>query len=216
MNTEYELYKTKVNYTSGWALTRIDSPSGAYITFTYAIGSETSERPVNVGIYVVKEEMTLGSTDLKNRALYTVNEMNSSCYITHINTSSAQQIDFGYALEDGLTSLSSVKINDLRRGSGTASFVKQYDFEYRIVPYIYISGGDAYSRPFLEKISEYNGVRYNASLHFSYNNVSDGVRLTAPMASVDAWGYYNGTGNDQLIPKICIYPAETGADLLQT
>jgi len=138
LSTEYELYKTKVNYTSGWALTRIDSPSGAYVTFTYGMESETSTRQVNVGIYVVKSEMTQGSTDLRNRALYTINETNTSPYVTHINTSSAHQIDFVYGSEgDNLSSLSSVKISDLRRGSGNASFVKQFDFEYRIMPYVY-------------------------------------------------------------------------------
>ncbi len=138
--------------------------------------------------------------------------MKTSCYVTHINTSSAQQMDFSYDLEANLTSLSSVKISDLRRGSGTASFVKQYDFEYRIVPYIYSSGGDAYSRPFLEKISEYNGCDIMPPYIFSYNNVSDGVRLIAPMTSIDAWGYFNGVTNDQLIPKMYIYPAETGSN----
>jgi YD repeat-containing protein len=195
LKADYELYKNGVVYNAEWKLTRIDSPTGAWVAFDYDAAGFTTQTPVNIGKYIYKNGNTLGATDLNLSNIYEVQEVFSNRYLSHITTSSGVKVDFFN--NDG--SLEKITISDFRRPAGS-TYVKEFKLGYKNV-----------SRKFLESVTEVSGCDDMPPYKFDY--ISTDNMPDASSNNKDFWGFYNGENNNtNLIPKIYIYPDEVAAE----
>jgi len=208
LSTEYEFYKTPVTYNSEWRVSRIDSPSGAYITFTYIADTATdNNQSVNAGFYTALDPKTLGSTDLRVMNLYTVQQTVSRMHVSDITGSAGMHVIFNHNASS--ETLDNISVYDDRRG--TDNLVKKYTFGYRAVSYA-DNGFPVYSRQFLESVTESSGCDAMPPYIFTYTGLRSDNVLPYPGNSVDLWGFYNGAQNSHLCPKLYIYPAEPLAE----
>jgi hypothetical protein len=207
LNTEYELYKTSVTYNSEWKVSRIDSPSGAYLTFSYIADTFDDNHDLNIGFYKTVSAIELGSTDLQLMKLYTVKQSVTRQYVSSISASSGTVVELSYT--SASKTLNALSIKDSRRGSD--NLVKQFSFSYRLVAYTE-GNTTVYSRQFLEKITELSGCDVLAPYTFSYAGLNSQGELPYPGNAIDLWGYYNGRGNTTFCPKLYIYPSEALAE----
>jgi hypothetical protein len=205
LTTEYELYKTTVQYNAEWKLTKIESPSGAYVTFVYAneLPIDDFTRDVNVGIYQDLQPNTTGATDLVVRKLYTVRETFAKKKLSEIVSPSGPKMTF---------TKTAIEIRDTRKGpTNNENFVKGFVLTYKSVPYrTDINGDILYSRDYLMTVTEQNGCTKMPPNKFRYRGVDEDTEYF-PHSSygIDFWGNPNGnSSNTGLIPKIYIYPNE--------
>jgi hypothetical protein len=202
---EYEFYKTVVNYTSEWALTKIDSPTGANLTFNYTSETKTTDAPMNLGIYIEKPTATLGATDLRVFTPYTINQVQGKNYLSSVSSSAGSAVEFYY--ESNL--LTKIVIRDNRKGVSSAqNYVKEFDLAYQAVTY-YGEGNFSYLRNFLSSVTELSGCDRLPSYKFTYNKWTS---LDDSGTNIDFWGFYNGARNTHSIPRIYVYPAEPLAE----
>lgn len=207
LNTEYELYKTPITYNSEWKVSRIDSPSGAYVTFSYISDTFDDNDDLNIGFYKTISSIELGSTDLQRMNLYTVKQSVTRQYVSSVTASSGTVVELDYM--GASKTLNALYIKDNRRGSD--NLVKQFSFSYRLVAYTE-NNATVYSRQFLEKVTELSGCDVLAPYTFSYAGLNSQGELPYPGNAIDLWGYYNGRSNATLFPKLYIYPNEPLAE----
>jgi hypothetical protein len=194
---DYDLYSTKISYTSEWKLTRIDSPSGAYIKFNYVVNGadEIFSDATRLGIY--KADLS----DLNTPVIaYTTVTHVDNYWLSSIEASSGQSVQLTSA--GGM--LTSVAVKDSRRGAGK-EFVKQYAFEYQNGAV----GSNVQERVFLKRITELSGCDVLPPYEFDYIGMQEKV---ARDYRKDFWGYYNNAEAANGVPKLYVYPSEPLAE----
>lgn len=131
--TEYELYNPSVTYTREWKLTRIDSPNGNYMTFSYASsGNDSHTSNVDIGLYQYPDPSYANPSDIIIRSVYSVNESVEKANLSNITASTGPKIEFTYN-----STLQSIKISDERRGSTTSEkYIKSFGLGYQPVLYV--------------------------------------------------------------------------------
>lgn len=190
----------RVTYTSEWKLTRIQSPSGAYVNFAYDLldSPVSASDPVVIALY--DTEADYYSTTVQ----YSTTDWRERYWLSTITGSAGQQVRFAKPSNE---TLDLVTILDGRGGLGTE--VKRFSLDYQSI----------WSRKFLKKVSEWGGCDRIPPYLFEYigtNNPDNGLPPVTS-SSKDFWGYYNGRKPsdptvDKGIPKMFIYPNEPLAD----
>jgi hypothetical protein len=223
LTTDYELYEQAVSYTAQWLVTRIDSPDGHYVTFTYNDGTpEVSEKEINVGYYKTPDPFYADPTDLEVRNIYTTKVTSVQPVLIEITGSTGDRVGFTYSQlynddQDNASYLTQVELSDSRKGStSVTSFVKRFQFQYKAVPYSN-EGLTAYWRKFLMSVTEESGCDRMPPHKFSYTRIDGLDELRLAITKYNAWGFGSGLGDKwsyadapvkHNIPKLYIYPSE--------
>ncbi len=194
-------HKTRIN-TTAWMLTKIESPEGDVITFSY--------QPIHIKVdqglsqtVILKQSSYVGSSSdcnlcngslpapVMNRIEY------DTYYLTSIISSNGTQIDFLYAArpdlsgDNRLTELSVLTTN----GQIQPLLVKKYQFQYQD-----ISTGGLNKKFYLNKIIS---VPTNTSLpntEHTFDYIAPAELPSQSSYSQDYFGYYNGKTNGNLFP----------------
>ena len=222
--TEYELYNPSVTYTREWKLSRIDSPNGNYMTFSYqSFSSNNGIRDIGIGLYQYPDPVYQNPSDIITPTVYQINEWIGRAYLSNITASSGEKIDFNY---NG--TLKTVKISDDRRGvTASERLVKNFEMTYQPVFYYIVASGGGVETistgQFLKTLTESSGCEIMPPYKFDYTGIKklnyyQGDYLPAAAGyGVDLWGNPNGaTYNKHLFPKLYIYPAEPAAERYRT
>ena len=197
LSLDFNSYKRTVRYAVEWKLTRIKSPSGASVDFTYASsGKVESKTPVTVGLY------KWDASSYSPVTQYSILESEDRYWLDKI-TGSSQKIIFERLSGE---TLDRITVTD---GRNTAiRDVRRFALSYENV----------WSRKFLKKVTESNGCDKIPPYVFDYIGTQNTTNGLPPVTSVDKdfWGYYNGkkiphpnlptVANS--IPKMYIYPNE--------
>jgi len=205
LQNEYNLYKGgKVNYNAEWKLTRIDSPSGAYVTFCYSLLAD--EEPIKEPVSLAVSRVDIDSYDIVTQ--YTRTSWQQRYWLDDISGSAGKKIAFEKPSGE---SLDRVTITDPRNWISGDFAVRQFSLSYQTI----------WSRKFLKAISEANGCERLPSYIFDYIGISNstGSLPTISSTSKDFWGYYNGRKSDRTLPvgdlgtpKLYVYPDEPSAE----
>jgi hypothetical protein len=216
----YEFYNPSVTFTGEWKLTRIDSPNGAYLTFSYSSRNDVNNWEVEAGQYQFPDPSYADPSDLTTLTLYTLSETNQHITLSSIVGSTGARADFAYI--DGL--LQDITIKDTRRGTTLSEqTVKKFTCGYLPVTYTrdYLGYFPAYTTQFLNSITESSGCERLAPYTFQYLGFyTVGAQYNHPglflrhSSTVDPYG--NPNGNENAYPRIYIYPDEPMIDRYRT
>ncbi|UXE67661.1 MAG: PKD domain-containing protein [Chryseotalea sp. WA131a] len=175
-------YNKKVNFASEWKLSRMDSPSGAYIVYNYTSYLTTSIEPFIVGF------RSPTSSGIISKSIFSTRTDGEQKTLASIRASSGQQLTIATS-ENKRTIL----VSDSRRA---VTSIKRYE----------LSVGS-----FLTSIQEISGCDLLPPYKFTYVGVTpDGAATEYPTQTSfekDFWGYYNGKTNTHAFPKLYVYPA---------
>jgi hypothetical protein len=207
LTTDFEYYdvaKGGATYSSQWYLTRIDSPNGAYINFTYGPGlSEPSDIDVNVGYYKTLDPFYADPTDLEVRNIYKIHQTSTRYHPSEITGSTGERVVFRYDTDR----LTKIDVIDLRKGGANdvANLVKSVELRYENIDYQSKSGSVAYTRSFLSSVTEVSGCDRMPPIVLSYSGF-----VRKKIGSIDyAWGTVpSSMERSNNIPKVYIYPDE--------
>ncbi len=214
LTTEYEMYNPSVTYTREWKLTRIDSPTGAYITYTYTNISDSQTSNAEIGLYQYPDPVYANPSDIIQNTAYKITEISGRADITSVTGSTGSKAEFSYS---GGT-LQTVTLSDTRRGTTAEERkVKSFSFEYLPVTYTYDNYADYPNKTvqFLKSVTENSGCEKLPPHEFNYTGLftltglyyKPGTFLLSPRGS-DQWGNPNSVANNYPFPKLYIYPAE--------
>lgn len=179
---DYTINNTGVVYNSEWKLTKMESYTGATISYQYESVNYETKDTVRVGI------RKLNSADLFSKAIYRTVETGSIKNISAVRSSSSEDVNFTYT--NGM--ISAIEIVDQRKSSQS---IKQFNFAYT----------SASTRTFLASISEVSGCDQLPPYRFTYVS---GSLPSIYSKGKDFWGYYNGKTNAHLFPAMYVYPSE--------
>ena len=194
-------FPTPTSFVSEWKLTKIESPSGATITFTY-------ESPVNSGIQVDTVSVAIRQhtvSSFVNHAVYSQLTSTESIDLSSVSSTSGTVVAFVKSATGDF--ISKVSVFDVRRIPDL--LVKEYVFGYHKV---YLNGVNlaSNSKLFLKNIQESAGCDRLPPYSFKYYGVTFENNYTSLpnrfSKSKDFWGYFNGKSNTSLIPKMYVYP----------
>ncbi len=206
LQNEYNLYKGgRVNYNTEWKLTRIDSPSGAFVTFCYSLMA--NEDPIKEPVSLAVSRADTDTYDIVTQ--YTRTTWQQRYWLDDVSGSGGKKITFEKPSGE---SLDHVTITDPRNWISGDYAVRQFSLSYQTI----------WSRRFLKAISESNGCERLPSYTFDYigTNNSTGGLPAVSSTSKDFWGYYNGRKStdytlpigDPGTPKLYVYPNEPPAE----
>lgn len=207
LSTDFQLYDSAyingvggVSYRTEWMLTKIESHTGANISYQYTSKSYSMRDTVRAYVrnYYFGDDQAY---TIKN--IYSTNRSGSRRRISSITASSGPLAEFTFA-GDAFDLLTKVVFKDTRRPS-TDQYVKEFDMGYSARQY------QSYTRKFLRTVSEISGC--DQLPPYTFNYAGDGgdmwtyTNLPPPSSkSKDFWGYFNGKKNTTLAPQIYVYP----------
>jgi hypothetical protein len=191
---DYDYYGAPVSYTTAWQLTKITSPAGAEISFTY-----TGDEQVNSNRKVTIINEQGASTDL-----YTISEQTIPQKVTFINTdANVAQLTWGQS-----------RIERVLVTDNQSNEVKQFDFVYDFIN-DYRASSLYEGRSFLKEIRQQENCITFPSYSFTYEGVDFNNHTTVLSFKdknfQDLWGYYNGTSTTRT-PDIYVYNAQVDAE----
>jgi hypothetical protein len=197
---DYTLYKTSTSYHTEWKLTKVQSPLGATLTYTFI-----DLYPItayDTAIVSIKNSSGNGYTRKK---IYYTKKTYTPSRISSIISSSGTTVSINNS-----TQVSKITIQDSRRiigNNSNLSYVKEYDLSYSTVTV------NSYPRYFLSTLQEKSGCDQLPPYKFSYVGASDNQNLPSPDSkSIDFWGYYNNRVNTTLAPTAYYYPLLANAE----
>ncbi len=184
-------YPAPIRYHKQWMLTKMTSPSGAFINFKYTPKDFTSTIPFNVGI------RNIAGTGVDVKTIFNVTRKNWFQVLNSITSSAGEKVEFiyPYGYDDGNDVIQSIRISDTRR---KGEFIKEFLLTH--------TG----SRKFLTSITERSYCDELPPYQFSYSGVDANGNSSLPTSSSkskDFWGYYNGKTNTVSYPTMYVYPA---------
>ncbi|HEY9007933.1 MAG TPA: PKD domain-containing protein [Ohtaekwangia sp.] len=203
-------YPSRFTYTYGWRLSRIDSPSGAFITVTYTdkafnngfVGSTTKFPRPNIDTV-----RTVSPVDGSVKQEYVNNVAYIKKYFKSASTSLGNSLSVrDYTGGGGGIDLSRIfTIMDDRR---SASAVKTVSLNYVNVLRENKSVGSPVR--FLVSAKEESTCDKFPPYQFTYKGV-DPINKASSIPAIttkglDFWGYYNGKNNQSLYPTIYVFP----------
>ncbi len=207
LKTEFEQYDIgrypgKATYTAEWKLSKIESPTGAFINFTYTPESSTAVDTLRVAI----RQNTSSAVVLKDIYLTTITL--DSRVLTSIQGSAGMSVDFQFgSTNTGSRIIGSIVVNDTKRLPNP--FIKSFGFSYKQI-YLANNNSPATARTFLQGVSQLSGCDKIPPYKFLYYGVDFQANTsTLPRSyskNKDFWGYYNGRLNSSSVPKIYVYP----------
>jgi hypothetical protein len=208
LKRDFELYDetrhgNKVTYTSEWKLTRVESTSGAFLSYDYI-----TVKDIDIEDTVKVSLRESNRSAFYEKAMYVNRLKGIQKEIYLVSSSSEGQARFNY--ENG--ALTTISIRDNRNLSADA---KKIVFTYNDV----FSSGTGYARKFLNAVQEvsecdklppykftYVGVIFESDFK-TMGQLSNQTSLPPPNSKKkDFWGFYNGKENKTLIPKVYVYP----------
>ncbi|MFM8912939.1 MAG: hypothetical protein ACKOE6_08500 [Flammeovirgaceae bacterium] len=216
LKRNYEIYKNGLGWYNAWKLSKIESPSGAVISFIYRQAGGVYYFQTRGGDWITRASLSSANDTMR----FTIRNSGSSSYVVkdsyrNINTFSGFELDSIKTSTSALAIVSvgemvtKIRILDGRRKPD--QLVKEYSFSQRAV-----SGPGFSSRRFLESVSELSDCEANPPFKFRYYGVNfstDQTLLPGKYSrSVDFWGYFNGKPNSVRYPTIYVYPALGLAD----
>lgn len=208
--TQYQHYKTAIEYTAAWRLTSIKSARGALVTFCYGNTCRNSDDMVNrERISSAKNEVRLSSTSSNASSApnkqYTITDIIKTTDLVAISSPAGKvYFDAVYSY------LKSITVS--AKGSGV---VKRYGLNYISVK----NPTEQYGKYFLKEIVEMNGnCEAFPAYKFEYYDVVFGafagttsMVFDNPNVKQDLWGYFNDAAVSKN-PTVYYYAAQTGAE----
>lgn len=214
--TEYSHEGRSANYISAWNLSRIDSPTGAYVTFTYTSDYSTfSHIPDIQQTYEIEKngQWTAGY----NSPAYHSTIMSGTWgiqkkYLVSITGGdNIVKVNFAYSDRNDLPG--SKKLNEITISSISGNGYKKFKLNYGYFDACNIGGSylsipqgqqqiyDSYRlRLKLLSFHEISSDR-NDTITTSFEYYGDDTSSSLPLktsCAVDFWGYYNGADNSAL------------------
>lgn len=202
LRKEFESYDyldyINLHYTTEWKLSRVDSPSGAYLKYAYITdinGSTNYTNSDTVWIGVQK----LNSSQLVKNAAYRIETRSSVRSLKYLISSAGDSL---VAIGDPIDI---IRIYDTRK---SPAYVKEFVFGYQSFGSLSANT----NRQFLKSITEKSQTEQLPPYRFTYINV-DFVNNKCELPNVyssgkDFWGYYNGRPNIHPFPRLYVYPLE--------
>ncbi|MGC3946380.1 MAG: hypothetical protein QM762_17980 [Chryseolinea sp.] len=210
---DFNQYSGPVSYNKQWLLTKVESPSGAYIDFAY---QQQSSQPIERQFGFAAKGFTstlLGDVVISGYGYphgwirpYAILESSDRYVLSRIAGSSGQSVDFD--ISGNL--LRKVVVKDSRRGTGN-EYVKEYLLNF--------------DGNLLRSIIEQAQCERKAPYTFKYVGESNAYQVAGSKTSLaDFWGYPTGRSNSYVfshpyfviegdqIPKLYIYPNEAPKD----
>ena len=196
-------------FTSAWYLSRIISPNGKEINYTYKnVTTIQSPSLMQVRSACVEGDCTPHSGNTKSSKITIAGKIINSAWDQFL------KLEFSSSSREDLNG--GVKIDNINiKSTVTNDILKQYELSYFYsFPSIGLTG-DAYKdkRLFLQQVDQVDKAGNRISHKLSY----DRPNLLPPKNSAeqDFWGYYNANHAHDLIPSIYVYPAFGSADRYQ-
>ncbi len=216
-----ELNETQPEHITAWHLSKIESPTGAYLLFSYQ--DELIVDMPRISVYRGfcedgpgkcptdanrnKFQMLDDDPTKERRSKY---EVKSKTLSRISNNNIVVNFIQGAARRDsnGGKVLSSIEV---KSGADYDTPVLQYNFDY-----FYQSADDCYptiedgkwcNRLYLNKIDQVKGTKSIPQYQFEYNSTKLPYRFSYQQ---DAWGYYNANNAKSLIPQLYVYPTKKG------
>lgn len=190
---DYGQYIAGLTFTSEWKLSRVDSPSGAFLKYKYRSQGSSSET-VKVGV-----PSSPDASRIVTKEFYRIANSGSGKTLSSVVSSEGDSLVIvGDPVEK-------VVMHDRRRNP---AYVKEFIFEYQSFGAL----TDTTERKFLKSIVEQSACEKIPAYEFTYINVDfvSGTCALPPLnsSSKDFWGYYNGKNNAHAYPTIYVYPSE--------
>jgi hypothetical protein len=196
---EYHLYSTNVVYNSEWKLTKIESPSGAYMDFYYTSSSNfVTNTPVEFGVYVNNDvsgsdEVTVHYEDY---TLYSIYNSVETKHLNVISGSSGEKVIFQNA--------DYLEVADARGNNGVSRNILRVNFGYRVT-----SMGPTAVR-LLKSITTApsTGTTCDSPLRpIQLEYYGEDISPSSTYGT-DFWGYFNAMPQINSIPMLYFYPSE--------
>jgi hypothetical protein len=187
-------YPGPVKFHREWMLTRMTSPSGAFITFQYTSKDFKFTTPFNVAI------RNLLGTGEEVKTIFKVTTKTYFQVLNSITSSAGEKVEFNFPIGgDADDMIRSIRISDSRR---KGEFIKEFVLTHSDLLHS--------PRPFLQSIQERSYCDELPPYQFSYVGVdANGASSLPDTASLakDFWGYFNNESNTVEYPTMYVYPA---------
>lgn len=195
---DYSRFGNPISYYQSWSLSKITSPGGAEITFSYDLTPEKSSvTPVTVFTESGNEQ-----------TLYYIKDSYRERQLNTISSNLANSI---FDWEENR--ISGITIVDNFTGDQ-----RKFNFYYKNVKDYRDTGYSGVRHSFLEKIMQEEDCITFPAHEFSYYGVNLGANTTdlswAAQNMQDYWGYYNGTSATKK-PDIYVYDGQSNAENLR-
>lgn len=207
---EYNMYKSKLSYGLEWQLSRILSPSGAEIQFSYGQKVQTfgpSKKAISLsffnpsGVAVTKPQFEV----LETYSPYDLISITSSTSRVSFSPGIIpNEVTLNNELTNDPSLIGFVTIADL--SSGQRKFARQFVLSY---DYIRTAGTSTYSYIFLKSVTETNGTTTLPPIQFQY--IGQSIMPSLQTTRTDCFGFFNNI-EDSRPQQIYVYPNITGAD----
>lgn len=207
-----------LKHITAWYLSRIESPTGQEMQFSYNDASIT-DRP-KIPKYLGYCE-GVPCTDANRNKFQIVDDTNydrrsryevSSKYISEIETDNVKiSFQTGALREDSQGGFTLGSINVFSKISNKSIYTYDFDYSYTIAPDCSEALDPTWcKRLFLNNVIERHGTQTKDYFDFEYNNT---FNLPSRFSyQQDFWGYYNANGANSLIPELYVYPNKGGLE----
>jgi hypothetical protein len=215
--TEFEMYNPGVTYTAQWMLTKVKSPEGPEVNFTYRVETKTNSTPVEVALYKYKDPIVSNATDILIYPVYNLATTTADVLLDSVRSSMGESVQCVY----NNSTLTQVIIRDQRRGTNKAQhYVKSFQMGYQGVTEVFDRTSMATGKtfPFLTSVTELSSCEKLPPMKISYNGWLEGlnkpgVYIDPVGMGIDLWGYPNwASKNPHLFPTVYIYPNEPASE----
>lgn len=195
---DFSRFENPITYFQSWSLSKITSPGGAEITFSYILAPEKSSvAPVTVFTEPGNEQV-----------LYYIKDSYRERQLSSINSNLANSI---FDWEENR--ISGITIVDNFTGNQ-----RKFSFYYKNVKDYRDTGYSGVRHSFLEKIMQEEDCITFPAYEFTYYGVYFSTNETdlswAAQNMQDYWGYYNGTSATKK-PNIYVYDSQPNAGNLR-
>jgi hypothetical protein len=215
--TEFEMYNPGVTYTAQWMLTKVKSPEGPEVNFTYRVETKTSSTPVEIALYRYKDPIVSNATDILIYPVYNLATTTADVLLDSVRSSMGESVQCIY----NNSTLTQVIIRDQRRGTNKAQhYVKSFLMGYQGVTEVFdrVSMSTGKTFPFLTSVTEVSSCEKLPPVKISYYGWLEGLNgpgiyINPVGMGIDLWGYPNGASkNPHLFPTVYIYPNEPASE----
>lgn len=213
ITTEYSQEGRSANFISAWNLSRIDSPSGAYMTFTYTSGYSTfGHIPDIQQTYEIEKngQWTAGyNSPAYHSSIASGTWGIQKKYLVSITGGdNFEKISFGYSDRSDLPG--SKKLDEITISSLSNNSYKKFKFNYSYFDACNIGGSYLHNSSGQQQIDDRYRLRLkllslqeissdrNESITTRFEYYGDDTNSKLPLktsCAVDFWGYYNGAEN---------------------
>lgn len=213
---EYSNEGRSASFISAWSLSRIDSPTGAYVTFTYSRDSITfSHIPDIQQTYEIEKNglWTAGysSPAYRSTIISGTWRIQKKYLVSITGGDNIVKVNFGYSDRNDLPG--SKKLDEISISSISDSSYKKFKLDYGYFDACNIGGSFLHNTQGQQQINDSYRLRLkllsfheissdrNDTITTRFEYYGDDINSRLPLktsCAVDFWGYYNGAENSVL------------------